>query len=119
VQDADPVESRQWNYDKLGNRTSVMDTNYGGPNRFYLPDTANEYTQVFVEMQPQIPNPNTQPMYDNRGNLSNDDGLDLDPDDRFVYGYDPENRLTKVQYDDNADDSSGLRLVHCHACELG
>jgi hypothetical protein len=32
-----------------------------------------------------------------RGNLVQDDGFDDDADDRFVYEYDPENRLTNIK----------------------
>ena len=37
--------------------------------------------------------------YDVRGNLSQDDGFDDDGDDFFEYSYDPDNRLTSVDYD--------------------
>jgi len=59
-------------------------------------------------------------MYDVRGNLVRDDGFDAD--DGFVYSYDPENRLTKVEYDDGSNpavtraeyryDAVGRRIEH-------
>ena len=44
--------------------------------------------------------------YDIRGNLSRDDGFDHG--DFFEYSYDPENRLTKVEYD---YDGNGIGLT--------
>ena len=70
--------------------------------------SANEYTQVSANPVNQIPA--AVPMYDTRGNLSRDDGFDDDGNDFFEYSYDPENRLTQVEYDDD-EAPPGLTVV--------
>lgn len=89
-----------FNYDLQGNRETVTDT-LNNVTRTYTPNVANEYTQIAANGVPQIPQ--GVDMYDVRGNLARDDGFDADPDDGFVYEYDPENRLTKVEYDDGTN----------------
>jgi len=92
------------------NRNTVYDgaeqrqRSYGAVNA-----AANEYSSIGVEP----PNPaNVQNVaYDYRGNLAQDEEFDADADDRFVYKYDPENRLTKVQYDDDQTGPTGLVTV--------
>jgi len=60
----------------------------------YTSDAANEYTQLVTSSVTQ------GYVYDARGNLSRDDGLDdSSGSDYLQYYYDLDNRLTKVDYD--------------------
>jgi RHS repeat-associated protein len=87
--------SEVFNYDLLGNRTSVFDT-LNAVTYSYANNLANEYNKVTTG--PSLP-PSDNYFYDVRGNLSRDDGFDSDGDDFFQYGYDAQNRLTQVDYD--------------------
>ena len=86
--------STDFDYDLLGNRDLVTDT-LNGVTRAYFHDEGNQYYEVTADTVSQ------GYAYDLRGNLSRDDGFDGDPDDRFVYNYDVDNRLTKVSYDND------------------
>lgn len=98
-----------FNYDKLGNRVNVNDGLNSVTRAYGAVNAANEYSTIGVE--PPIPS-NLQPVaYDYRGNLAQDEGFDPDPDDGFVYQYDPENHLVKVEHDDDQTGPGGLVIV--------
>jgi hypothetical protein len=105
-------------HDLQGNRKAVNDGLNGVYRKYYGEQGAlgannvNEYLNVSVG--PDSGNQTSQGFqYDTNklGNLVQDDGFDNDGDDRFLYYYDPENRLTRVEYDFNNQGSSGIVMA--------
>ena len=76
-----PITQTQYNYDALGNRTSI---DKDGSLTFYTSNQVNEYMEIQGDTS-------AFPVYDPNGNLTEDG--------HFSYFYDFENRLTSVDND--------------------